>query len=1259
MRKKNKHFSKALALCLLLAAIAFLAASPQALWASASCGANLPTGPATMRVEVNEYDSCATILNSSTYLDTTLSGITGSFDIGNGTYAGTCVDLIGDILDIRYFGATYTVQMYSSLDIPSHLSSYPWNKINYVLNHPNRTNGAWNWLEVQAALWTLVHGCVIDSSTPNYPLWTCPQGPVGNPYRSLPFPYGTTSGTNYGCPLYGTSPDVNLDIVAAIVADANAHGMYFVPSSGQIYAIILDPQSCAGSAYCGTQYLDWQLTIIESRCTDCTGTIGDYVWHDLNRNGIQDAGETGIVGVTVYLKDASGAVLATKITGASGDYQFTGLCLGTYVVEVNQNTLPPGFTPTICNAGNDAMDSDADDSSACTPSQTVELTTAYPNNPTIDFGFVSPCTGTIGDYVWFDADRDGIQDADETGIEGVTVYLKDASGNTIDTKITGANGDYQFTGLCPGTYVVEVNQGTLPPGYTPTICNAGSDDALDSDAAAADCIPKQTVTLTETNQSDITIDFGCVSPCTGAIGNYVWYDADRDGIQDAGETGIQGVTVYLKGAGGAVLDTTTTGANGIYQFTGLCPGTYVVVIDLTTLPPGYTATQCNQGSDDAADSDADTADCIPKQTVTLTEANPSDITIDFGFVSPCTGAIGDYVWYDLDRNGIQDSGETGIQGVTVYLKNNLNQLLETTTTGAGGHYLFTGLCPGTYVVEVDSTTLPQGYKPTLCNQGSDDALDSDADDSSICTPRQTVELTATKPSDITIDFGFVSECGLAVDKKCYIVPAPSAPFVCSDAKPIDTMVVIWNGPAEPVTVKAWNGAIGTGVAQVINNVYKGNEVKFTRSGTYPNDVYFQIFDAAGVEIGRSTFHLSCSDVDMNGPEDCGKIAGDGKAVAGYQNWWIFDGMAGNGMVLDCTPSYPDGTDACSFVPPAPPSCATLGTKPKTLVFRYSSGGCAMSDNDQPADKAFCTATGSVISGPINVVYAGGNSNLSSDRYVVNPTAVAPNGTFEVSWNGADLKADSYFKVCDASGNCELNKIHTSCSQPLAVNDVFGSLTLVGFNGKYAGAEVKYLYEVKNLGSQSLTINSVLDDILGEQLAAPQTLAGGASLKLEDTVLVTGTITNKVTVSTVDPYCKATDSLTVSVTTPPPPDIDVQPVSDPRPGDHWLYWVLKNNGPDTATITKVEVTAWPSQQGKLKKIKLDGVTSADPADVPWPGPATVTSFVSDITARQIAAGQTRTFAIEFEKNYAITSNSNLNYKLIITFAGGEKVSWNIP
>ena len=72
------------------------------------------------------------------------------------------------------------------------------------------------------------------------------------------------------------------------------------------------------------------------------GQLGDFVWKDLNQNGIQDLGEPGIPGVTVTLIKPSGFVV-TATTDATGFYLFTGLAAGNYSVAV---ATPVGLVPS-------------------------------------------------------------------------------------------------------------------------------------------------------------------------------------------------------------------------------------------------------------------------------------------------------------------------------------------------------------------------------------------------------------------------------------------------------------------------------------------------------------------------------------------------------------------------------------------------------------------------------------------------------------------------------------------------------------------------------------------------------------------------------------------------------------------------------------------------------------------------------------------------------------------------------------------------
>jgi hypothetical protein len=363
-----------------------------------------------------------------------------------------------------------------------------------------------------------------------------------------------------------------------------------------------------------------------------------------------------------------------------------------------------------------------------------------------------PCPGTIGDIVWHDLNRNGLQDPGEPGLDGVLVTLK--IGSTVITTTTtgvgpgGQHGYYQFTGLCPAAYKVEV---ATPAGFTPATSPAGADATLDSNPSPA------SVSLTTTKPSDQTIDFGFVTTCTGSIGNFVWHDVNRDGIQDLiDEPGLDGVEVTLRAVGGGVLATTTTGAgpggqHGYYQFTGLCEGSYQVEV---AAPAGFVSTASNApDSAPATDSNPSPAE------VTLSGDGASDQTIDFGFITECSGTIGDFVWHDLDYDGIQDPGEPGIDGATVRLTNaDGTAVIATMTTAVGpggqhGYYQFGGLCGGSYRVDVDT---PSGLRPTTPTSGGS----TSANDSNL-SPAPVV-LSGDSDSNDTIDFGFVAPCAASI-----------------------------------------------------------------------------------------------------------------------------------------------------------------------------------------------------------------------------------------------------------------------------------------------------------------------------------------------------------------------------------------------------------------------------------------------------------------------------------------------------------------
>ena len=140
--------------------------------------------------------------------------------------------------------------------------------------------------------------------------------------------------------------------------------------------------------------------------------------------------------------------------------------------------------------------------------------------------------GRIGDTVFRDWDGDGVMDADDEGLAGVTVQLFASNGTTLlGTKITDAQGRYDFISVSGGTYVVKV---TPPAAHTAT---------YDLDGIAS--LNQTTVTIAE-GEGKLNVDFGYRPGGTGSVSGTVFFDVDRDGTYEtSNDTGLASVTVRL------------------------------------------------------------------------------------------------------------------------------------------------------------------------------------------------------------------------------------------------------------------------------------------------------------------------------------------------------------------------------------------------------------------------------------------------------------------------------------------------------------------------------------------------------------------------------------------------------------------------------------------------------------------------------------------------------------------------------------------
>ncbi|MFN8344917.1 MAG: SdrD B-like domain-containing protein [Spirosomataceae bacterium] len=258
----------------------------------------------------------------------------------------------------------------------------------------------------------------------------------------------------------------------------------------------------------------------------------------------------------------------------------------------------------------------------------------------------------IGNRIWKDTDKDGIQDANEIGIDGVTVTLCDSTGASIVTVVTGNGGQYYFSSAStPGSVPYVKTQIALKPNTKyilkigdyatqaallacdPTAANTTADNT-DSDFEKEGNDLKFTLTTGGAGQNDFKADGGFI-PKSGSIGDFVWKDVNDNGIQDLpSEKGVPGVIVQLlNSTDNAVLATDTTDANGLYGFTGLASGSYKVKIVLSSLP--------------------DTCQISPKQDVNTGGGNDTNDS-DF---NPATGES-QVVVIDVTKTGIDKDNPT-------------------------------------------------------------------------------------------------------------------------------------------------------------------------------------------------------------------------------------------------------------------------------------------------------------------------------------------------------------------------------------------------------------------------------------------------------------------------------------------------------------------------------------------------------------------------------------------------------------------------
>ncbi|MGK3709113.1 SdrD B-like domain-containing protein [Arthrobacter sp. IK3] len=551
--------------------------------------------------------------------------------------------------------------------------------------------------------------------------------------------------------------------------------------------------------------------------------FGGTVWNDKNRDGVMQSGEDRLPNFKVTLKNAKGETVLdengdemTTVSGDKGQYTFPVLARpGQFYVEVvhpdgtYDKKLP--VTP-ITHAENPFTRVDDNDVSVRAAGNDLVIRTnvfsfdlknlyetKFADRQAVNAGLYDyKNTGVIGNLVWDDKNRNGIQEAGEPGIEGQELKLEQyelvdgewvINDGFVMTTTSQTDGLYYFTDVpaFKGTsengtsYGYQVVIERPIEGFTFAPMLAGDHREDDSDffmngkmheGAVGDHLISLTMQdgLFLRAVDNVTVDLGLMAHDTGVIAGETFIDKERDGLKTGDPLGAKRYTVTLQRSidGGNWADVASQEAVNSYRFEGLAildevgwtPFQYRVVV--TEIPLWLTITERNMGDDDEVDNDfveisrqgtyTTVSDTYILGNLVDGQLQPIDTReavdredVDLGLLEPNT-VIGGRFWEDANANGIQDEGEEPIQGEKVVLWEFIGGtwtkigdanagMAASTVSGGNGEYRF-AVSPLHYEDEEAANFMqPREYRVTAerdgwqkwspLNAGDDRLVDSD------------------------------------------------------------------------------------------------------------------------------------------------------------------------------------------------------------------------------------------------------------------------------------------------------------------------------------------------------------------------------------------------------------------------------------------------------------------------------------------------------------------------------------------------------
>lgn len=405
--------------------------------------------------------------------------------------------------------------------------------------------------------------------------------------------------------------------------------------------------------------------------------VTGHVFADENDNGLQDAFEQGLAGTVVRLMGERGEVASATLDG-SGEYCFNAVLPGAYHLQYE---LPEhGVFAAVVSGGNTVSGENGVGQSATFSVQSGDSWTA------------SLCGGLllsdISGMAYTDNNGNGHMDADESAMPGMRITLTPTRSD-LETRIltTGADGKFAFGSLRPDTYTLQVE---CPDGYVVSRLNGVTMPVRNGLATQETTFQLKMGTQWHAQR------LGCVIPASWS--GEAFLDENWDGLRGADEAPAVGETIELRDADtGETVLSVQTDEKGCFTIAGIAPGEYELVYPL------------DDGNLEVKDGSCDfyrNGNVMTNGRVVIREAEQRTGTL---LCVARTTEIGGQVWLN------QYSGVTPVKGARLHLLDGFGVTLAECVTGEDGRYLFKGLMPGEYAVDV---TIPDGYALVDCTDTS-------------------------------------------------------------------------------------------------------------------------------------------------------------------------------------------------------------------------------------------------------------------------------------------------------------------------------------------------------------------------------------------------------------------------------------------------------------------------------------------------------------------------------------------------------------